>query len=56
MNRALRISLVTETYFPQVNFVSRTIDRQVRPCTGRVDQVQLLLTEAIPADPRPAMA
>lgn len=39
----LRISLVTETYFPQINGVSRTLDRLVRHCVGAGDQVQVLL-------------
>ena len=43
MNRPLRITLVTETYFPQVNGVSRTLDRLVRHCSGLHDQMQLLL-------------
>jgi hypothetical protein len=44
MNRPLRISLVTETYPPQVNGVSRTLDRLVRHCADSGDQLQLLLT------------
>ena len=43
MGKPLRISLVTETYFPQINGVSRTLDRLVRHCAGSGDQVQLLL-------------
>jgi len=43
MSRTLRITLVTETYFPQVNGVSRTLDRLVRHCVGAGDQLQLLL-------------
>lgn len=45
MNRALRVTLVTETYFPQVNGVSRTLDRLVRHCSNLGDQVQLLLPQ-----------
>jgi len=40
---SLRISLVTETYFPQVNGVSRTLERLVKHCTGQGDRVQLLM-------------
>ncbi len=43
MSRNLRISLVTETYFPQVNGVSRTLDQLVRHCSERGDRIQLLL-------------
>jgi glycosyltransferase involved in cell wall biosynthesis len=43
MSKALRVTLVTETYFPQVNGVSRTLDRLVRHCSNLGDQVQLLL-------------
>ena len=43
MAKSLRISLVTETYFPQVNGVSRTLDRLVRYCSEQGDRVQLLL-------------
>lgn len=43
MSANLRISLVTETYFPQVNGVSRTLDRLVRHCAGEGDRLQLLL-------------
>lgn len=43
MKRSLRISLVSETYFPQINGVSRTLDRLVRHCTDSGDLVQLLL-------------
>jgi glycosyltransferase involved in cell wall biosynthesis len=39
----LRISLITETYFPQVNGVSRTLDRLVQHCAGQGDRVQLLI-------------
>jgi glycosyltransferase involved in cell wall biosynthesis len=39
---AMRVSLVTETYFPQVNGVSRTLGELVRHLTGRGDQVQLI--------------
>lgn len=40
---ALRISLVTETYYPQVNGVSRTLERLVKHCTARGDRIQLLM-------------
>lgn len=43
MKRNLRISLATETYFPQVNGVSRTLDHLVRHCAEQGDRVQLLL-------------
>jgi glycosyltransferase involved in cell wall biosynthesis len=43
MRKQLRISLVTETYPPQVNGVSLTLDRLVRHCVRLGDQVQLLL-------------
>ncbi len=43
MTRNLRISLVSETYFPQVNGVSRTLDRLVRYCSEQGDRVQLLI-------------
>ncbi len=43
MSRNLRLSLVTETYFPQVNGVSRTLDRLVRHCAEAGDRIQLLL-------------
>jgi glycosyltransferase involved in cell wall biosynthesis len=38
----MRISLVTETYFPQVNGVSRTLGELVRHLTEHGDQVQLI--------------
>ena len=38
----MRVSLVTETYFPQVNGVSRTLGQLVRSLTGRGDLVQLI--------------
>ncbi len=43
MSKNLRISLVTETYFPQVNGVSRTLDRLVNYCAEKGDRVQLLM-------------
>lgn len=43
MTRNLRISLVSETYFPQVNGVSRTLDRLVRYCSEQGDRLQLLI-------------
>jgi hypothetical protein len=33
----MRIALVTETYFPQINGVSRTLDRLVGVLTGQND-------------------
>lgn len=39
----LRISLVTETYFPQINGVSRTLDRLVQHCSEQGDRLQLLI-------------
>ncbi|MGE4579154.1 MAG: glycosyltransferase family 4 protein [Desulfuromonadales bacterium] len=42
MSDALRLSLVTETYFPQINGVSRTLDRLVRHLHEAGDEVQLL--------------
>jgi len=38
----MRVSLVTETYFPQVNGVSRTLGELVRHLTDRGDLVQLI--------------
>ena len=38
----MRVSLVTETYFPQVNGVSRTLGELVRHLTERGDEVQLI--------------
>jgi glycosyltransferase involved in cell wall biosynthesis len=38
----MRVSLVTETYFPQVNGVSRTLGELVRHLGERGDQVQLI--------------
>ena len=38
----MRISLVTETYFPQVNGVSRTLGQLVRAMEGRGDVVQVV--------------
>lgn len=42
MTKTLRISIVTETYFPQVNGVSRTLDRLVDHCSNCGDRIQLL--------------
>lgn len=39
----MRITIVSETAFPQVNGVSRTLDRLVRHLCGQGDQVQLLV-------------
>ncbi len=38
----MRLTLVTETYFPQVNGVSRTLRELVRHMTARGDSVQLI--------------
>ncbi|MEW6490735.1 MAG: glycosyltransferase family 1 protein [Thermodesulfobacteriota bacterium] len=38
----LRVCLVTETYFPQVNGVSRTLDRLVRYLTGLGHEVRVV--------------
>ena len=38
----MRVCLVTETYFPQVNGVSRTLGQLVRFLKGRGDEVQLI--------------
>ena len=43
MKRSIRAALVTETYFPQVNGVSRTLDHLVRHCSEQGDRIQLLL-------------
>jgi glycosyltransferase involved in cell wall biosynthesis len=39
----LRITIVSETYFPQINGVSRTLEKLVGHCCARGDQVQLLV-------------
>src|SRR3954469_21335244 len=39
---SMRITIVTETYFPQVNGVSRTLRELVRHLTDRGDAVQLI--------------
>src|SRR5262245_59025309 len=38
----MRVTLVTETYLPQVNGVSRTLSQLVRVLTERGDEVQLV--------------
>ena len=38
----MRVTLVTETYFPQVNGVSRTLRELVRVLTESGDEVQLI--------------
>ena len=38
----MRVTIVTETYFPQVNGVSRTLGQLVRHLTERGDTVQLV--------------
>mgnify|MGYP000283051785 CR=1 FL=1 len=40
---ALRITIVSETYFPQINGVSRTLDKLVGHCCARGDRVQLIV-------------
>lgn len=40
---SLRVSLVSETYFPQVNGVSRALDRLVGHLVSQGDRVQLLI-------------
>ncbi len=41
----MRVTLVTETYFPQVNGVSRTLGQLVRHLTEAGDSVQLVLPD-----------
>src|SRR4051794_27591031 len=41
----MRVSLVTETYFPQVNGVSRTLGQLVRHLDDAGDTVQLVLPD-----------
>lgn len=41
-SRPIRVCLVTETYFPQVNGVSRTLSQLVRHLTNRGDEVLLV--------------
>jgi glycosyltransferase involved in cell wall biosynthesis len=41
-NQIMRVTLVTETYFPQVNGVSRTLGELVRVLVEAGDQVQLI--------------
>src|SRR5262245_65695549 len=41
----MRLTLVTETYFPQVNGVSRTLGQLVRHLTDVGDTVQLVLPD-----------
>ena len=41
----MRLTLVTETYFPQVNGVSRTLGQLVRRLTEAGDKVQLILPD-----------
>ena len=38
----MRITLITETFFPQINGVSRTLDRLTRYLASQGDQVQLI--------------
>ncbi len=39
----LRISLVSETWFPQINGVSRTLDKLVAHCCSQGDDLQLIV-------------
>ncbi|MEZ4600052.1 MAG: glycosyltransferase family 1 protein [Syntrophotaleaceae bacterium] len=39
----LRLTIVSETYFPQINGVSRTLDKLVGHCLDQGDQVQLIV-------------
>src|SRR4051812_42274342 len=41
----MRVTVVSETYFPQVNGVSRTLGQLVRYLTGAGDDVQLVLPD-----------
>ncbi|AJF05643.1 glycosyltransferase [Geoalkalibacter subterraneus] len=41
--KSLRLTLVSETFIPQVNGVSRTLDRLVRHLASRGDRVQLII-------------
>lgn len=43
MKRPLKIALVTETYLPQINGVSKTLDRLVAHLLSQGDQVHLLV-------------
>ncbi len=43
MSKNLRLVLITETYSPQVNGVSRTLDRLVHYCADQGDVLHLLL-------------
>ncbi len=54
----MRVSVVSETYFPQVNGVSRTLGEMVRVLTERGDQIQLIHPhyETPPSDPRSVTA
>ncbi|HZW33785.1 MAG TPA: glycosyltransferase family 1 protein [Isosphaeraceae bacterium] len=45
----MRVTIVTETYFPQVNGVSRTLGELVRHLTESGDQVQLIHPDYGPA-------
>jgi glycosyltransferase involved in cell wall biosynthesis len=48
----MRVTLVTETYFPQVNGVSRTVNQLVRHLGEAGDQVQLIHPDyGAPAEP-----
>ncbi|OHB29201.1 MAG: hypothetical protein A2X84_05955 [Desulfuromonadaceae bacterium GWC2_58_13] len=45
MNDHLKIAIVTETYFPQVNGVSRTLDRLVEHLLGQNHRVHLFIPD-----------
>jgi glycosyltransferase involved in cell wall biosynthesis len=50
----LRLTIVSETFFPQINGVSRTLDKLVGHCLSRGDQVQLIVPRyAEPGDRNP---
>lgn len=50
----LRISIVTETCFPQVNGVSRTLNELIDYCLGRGDRLQLIAPRYDEHYPMPA--
>ena len=48
----MKVSLVTETYFPQVNGVSRTLDRLVPPLVGAGHDVQIIMPRQHGGNPK----
>ncbi|ABA89544.1 glycosyltransferase [Syntrophotalea carbinolica DSM 2380] len=42
---SLRVTLISETYMPQINGVSRTLERLVAHCLQRGDQLQLMVPD-----------